>query len=108
MEETIRCLVANVKELVTKGPSEAKVTERGTKYFSGGTKVYCLPPLWGDGYSQIAVLGRHRGARCLCRMVISRERLENFRFQTTGNPYVIAQIKKCGKDWSSYEETFPN
>lgn len=25
----------------------------GTRHFGPGTKVYCLPPQWGDGYEHI-------------------------------------------------------
>jgi hypothetical protein len=64
----IYCLVGNiVEELFSK--SEQKIF-KGTKHFSSGTKVYCVPPLWGDGYENIKVIGRHRNSTRMVAMII--------------------------------------
>jgi hypothetical protein len=52
--EGIWCLVANVAPEQVYG--EQPEARRGTKHFSPNTKVYCFPPLWGDGYENIRVV----------------------------------------------------
>src|SRR4051812_11515365 len=47
--EPVWCVVANISEHIPSGPG-GKESKRGTKHFSAGTKIYCYPPLWGDGY----------------------------------------------------------
>jgi hypothetical protein len=41
-------LVGNVVEHHEFG--ESKELRHGSKHFTPGPKVYCLPPQWGDGY----------------------------------------------------------
>ena len=36
---------------------ETKEIRRGSKQFTSGTKVYCLPPQWGDGYEKVVAIG---------------------------------------------------
>lgn len=54
----IWCLVGNI---LTEGKyiDRGNVTVfNGTKHFKPGTKVYCSPFIWGDGYERIRVIGR--------------------------------------------------
>jgi len=44
------------------------------KHFSLGTKVYCLPSIWGDGYERIVVIGRHTGSKRLITIIISSKK----------------------------------
>jgi hypothetical protein len=96
----IWCVVANV---VAEHPlGEDKEIRRGTKHFSAGTKVYCYPPLWGDGYEDIKVIGRHRGSRKLVEMVMPSKWLTNWRVKTVHSPFVSARMKG---HWDSSEES---
>ena len=90
LPEWIWCLVGNVIDEHPFGEDHTIV--HGTRHFSPGTKVYCLPVQWGDGYEKIAVLGKHRGSRGLIRIVMSRELIHNFRCQKVFSPYVIKRM----------------
>ncbi|HET6534310.1 MAG TPA: hypothetical protein VFH03_27330 [Actinoplanes sp.] len=71
-----------------------------------------LPPQWGDGGAQVAVVGRHRGARGpYVRIVISREHLTNFRVRGIYSPALLHALTKPWKGreygpglWQSREE----
>lgn len=87
----IWCVVANVSETQIFGENhESRI---GTKHFSPHTKVYCFPPLWGDGYENIQVLGRHRGSRKLTKMIMPSKRLENWRVKFVYHPHVVSEIR---------------
>ena len=47
----IWCLVGNAVEEREYGVN--KEWKSGTKHFRAGAKLYCFPPLWGDGYEKI-------------------------------------------------------
>jgi hypothetical protein len=66
------CLVGNIVAGRKCGVGGTE-TRRGTKHFSAGTKVFCLPAQWGDGYDQIVVIGRHRGSKRFVTMIISSD-----------------------------------
>ena len=86
----IWCLVGNVIDEHAFGPDHQTV--HGTRHFSPGTKVYCFPWQWGDGYEKIPVLGRHKGRRGLIKLVMRRDLIENFRCQKVHSPYVIRRM----------------
>jgi hypothetical protein len=56
------CLVGNIVHERPCGEGGREI-QQGTKHFSPGTEVYCLPTQWGDGYQRIIVIGRHRGSK---------------------------------------------
>ena len=87
----IWCIVANV---VAEHPvGEDKEIRKGTKHFSAGTKVYCYPPLWGDGYEKVKIIGRHRGSRDLVEMVMPSKWLTNWRVKMVYSPFVLTRMK---------------
>lgn len=94
--EWIWCLVGNVIDTHPFGEDHTIV--HGTRHFSPGTKVYCLPSQWGDGYEQIAVMGKHRGQRGLIKIVMKRELIHNFRCQKVFSPYVIKRMYEPSKN----------
>ena len=102
------CLVGNIVQSHPYG--EGGTEQRpGTKHFSGGTKVYCLPAQWGDGYEQIVVIGRHRGCKGLVTMIISSEWVENWRAQVVYKPAVLKQLERaeqehCRSNWRTKED----
>lgn len=57
--EPIWCVVANIADMKANRDEPGN----GTKHFKVGAKVYLWPPLQGDGYEQIKMVGRSRGGR---------------------------------------------
>jgi hypothetical protein len=98
--KSIWCVVANVAETQQYGEGGAQ-TRRGTSHFPPGAKVYCYPALWGDGYEQVTVIGRHRGSHRYVTMVIPSKRLTNWRAQVVYSPYII---KLMSRHWRSDSE----
>jgi hypothetical protein len=88
----IWCPVANVAEEQQYGPGGHEL-RRGTKHFPPGAKVYCMPELWGDGYEDIMVVGRHRGSHRYVTMVIPSRRLTNWRADLVYSPHVMRELE---------------
>jgi len=86
-DDLVWCLVGNVGGVRGLECDAAEAT--GTKHFSFGTKVFCLPPLWGDGYENVAVIGKHRGARRSVMIVMPSSRITNWRVQVVYKPEVL-------------------
>lgn len=93
--QSVWCVVANVRKETAYGKDGGKV-RRGSKHFAPGAKVYCFPPLWGDGYESIKVVGRHRKTHRYVTMVIESRYLENWRAELAYSPHVIRQF---GGEW---------
>lgn len=89
--DPIWCLVANVAEETEYG--EDKQIKSGIKHFPAGAKMYCFPPLWGDGYQRIKVIGRHRGSHRYATMIVERKHLTNWRAKLVYSPFVREQLK---------------
>ena len=103
LPEWVWCLVGNVVDEHPRG--ESHEIAHGTKHFRPGTKVYCLPVQWGDGYEQIAVLGKHKGQRGLIAIVMNRHLIENFRCQKVYSPYVIRKMYRSRfRPWGNSED----
>lgn len=90
LPEWVWCIVGNVVDEHPFGPDHVIV--HGTKHFSPGTKVYCFPSQWGDGYDHIVVIGRQRGSRNLLKIVTRRNLIENFRCQKVYAPAIIKRM----------------
>jgi len=90
--DPIWCVVANVrwKTAVEAGQQKSRT---GTKHFAPGAKVYCFPTLWGDGYEQIKVIGRHRGSHRYVTMIIGAKYLTKWRAELVHSPHVIYKMK---------------
>jgi hypothetical protein len=102
------CLVGNIVDERPYGEGGTE-TRPGTKHFSGGTKVYCLPAQWGDGYDQIIVIGRHRGSKQFKTMIVSSDWVTNLRAKVVYNPEVLRRIKMATselwkRNWQSQKE----
>jgi hypothetical protein len=87
------CLVGNIV-IESRHGDGGSVIDRGTKHFSPGTKVYCLPAQWGDGYEKIVVIGRHRGSKRFVRMVVRADWVTNWRAKTVYEPAVVRLIEE--------------
>jgi hypothetical protein len=85
------CVVANVAGAA---PGDERAHRSGgTRHFSAGTKVWVLPPQWGDGGEKVLIVGRHRGQRNdLVRMVVRRRDLVSFRARGVYSPTVLKTL----------------
>ena len=81
------CLVGNIVDWHRAGEGGVE-PKQGTKHFSPGTKVYCLPRQWGAGYENIVVIGKHRGQRRMHRLVMSFRYVTNWRAKVVYSPAV--------------------
>jgi hypothetical protein len=88
----------------------ANVAATDLKHFSLGTKLWVLPPQWGDGGQDVVVVGRHRGSPGpVSQMVVPRVHLTNFRVRGVYQPAVHRQLTKelkrrVPRQWESQEE----
>jgi hypothetical protein len=81
----------------------------GTKHFAPGTKVYCLPAQWGDGYEKIIAIGRHRGSKDWVTMVVESSWVTNWRAKVVYELAVLRRIQMATKEawqrnWTSQQE----
>jgi hypothetical protein len=98
------CLVGNVRAQTRHGRDGSDI-QTGTKHFSPGTKVYCLPPLWHDGYEKIKVVGRHRGTRKLVTMVVKSDWITNWRAKVVYSPEVRRHLSQAARHrWQSQKD----
>lgn len=102
------CLVGNIVHERRYGEGGNQVRQ-GTRHFAPGTKVYCLPAQWGDGYEHIVVIGRHRGSHGWATMVIESAWVTNWRAQVVYEPAVLRRIQEATsepgrRNWRSKEE----
>jgi hypothetical protein len=98
--EPLWCVVANIAEDISFG--EEHRIQKGTKHFSPGTKVYCCPPLWGDGYENIKVVARHRGSKQFVTMIVRAKWLTNCRAKLVYNPHILNEISNV---WDGSEKS---
>ncbi|APR76446.1 Hypothetical protein A7982_01793 [Minicystis rosea] len=97
----IWCVVGNVVDERAYGPG-GEEKRPGTAHFAPGTKLYCFPPLWGDGYTNIKVVGRHRGSRRYATMVIQSAWVRTFRAALVYSPTLIDVLSE---NWNGSEES---
>jgi hypothetical protein len=100
------CLVGNVVEAHAFG--EAKEVRRGSRHFTPGTKVYCLPPQWGDGYEKVVAVGLARGSRRWVTVVMPRRLITNWRAKVVYKPAVLRRLREgfngLNRQWKSQKE----
>jgi len=101
-------LIGNIVEQRPYGEGGTEVRP-GTKHFSGGTKVYCLPAQWGDGYEKIVVVGRHRGSKRFETMVLDSSCVTNWRAKVVYSPAVLRRLAHgfkgyWNRKWESKDE----
>ena len=97
----IWCLIGNIVDDHFTGTD--KEINYGTKHFSPNTKVYCFPTLWGDGFENIKVIGRHRKtSRNVC-MVMPSKLITNWRVQKVYRPYIL-NVMQSQHGWTNSEK----
>jgi hypothetical protein len=103
------CLVGNIIEAHPYGQEHE--IRRGSKHFTPGTKVYCLPTRW-DGFDRIMVIGLHRGSKRFVTTIMSSEHITNWRAKLIYEPQVLRKLAdaawtsggRYSHNWSSKEE----
>ena len=70
------------------------IVAEGTKHFVPGAKVYCWPPMWGDGYERVRVVGYRRGShgRRLVTVVMPLKKIENLRVKEVYDQRIINKL----------------
>jgi hypothetical protein len=105
-EPTDWCLIGNVVDERPFG--EGREIRRGTKHFTPGTKVYCLPPQWGDGYEKVVAVGICRKSRRWITVVMSRDLIKNWRAKRVYQPAALRRLREGYKgfkaQWKSQKE----
>ncbi len=100
------CLVGNIVDEHPFG-QEGEI-RRGTRHFRPGTKVYCLPPQWGDGYESVITIGKSRGSRKWITVVTPHSRITNWRPKVIYNPTITKRLRQgyqgFKRQWISQEE----
>lgn len=91
-DDAVWCLVGNVIQEHKVGESEE--VRRGAKHFSPGTKLHCMPPLWGDGFERTAVVGLARGSRRWITVVMPTVLITNWRAKTVYQPAVLRRLRE--------------
>lgn len=99
--EFVWSLVGNIVDEHVVGPN--KEIKRGTKHFSPGTKVYCFPPQWGDGYDKIRVIGRPRKTSRFIKVIMNSGLITNWRIQKVYSRYIKREMIKNG-GWDDSDE----
>src|SRR5687768_6056376 len=89
-EMTDWCLVGNIVDEHDFG--EGGETRNGSKHFTPGTKVYCLPPQWGDGYEKAVVVGICRRTRRWITVVVPTALIRNWRSKVDYSPTVLERL----------------
>lgn len=87
LPEWVWCVVGNIVDEHPFGP-DGKIVH-GTKHFSPGTKVYCMPRSFDD---RLMVIGKPRGRRGLIKVVINEKLVENYRCQKVHSPAVLRKM----------------
>ena len=82
------CLVGNIR---SRGPDGEEIRS-GTKHFSAGTKVYCMPAARGEGHEKVIVFGKRRGAHGLVQMVVPSKVIAHWRAQVVYSPSLLAKL----------------
>lgn len=103
---SVWCLVGNVvREHPFANDGEVR---RGSKHFAAGTKVYCLPPQWGDGYESLIAIGLERRSRTWITVVMRSRLVTNWRSVRVYKPAVIRRLRDGSgapdRQWASREE----
>ena len=100
------CLVGNIVAEHEFG-SEREI-KSGTKQFTPGTKVYCLPPQWGDGYEKAIVVGICRKSRRWITVVMQTRHITNWRAKSLYTPAVLKRLRDgfdgFNRQWQSRDE----
>jgi len=99
--DPIWCVAANVRP-----EAYGNASSVGTKHFKAGALIWVVTGYWGDGFSRIHVLGRHRVSNRFITIVQEAARLTNFRAKPAYHPAVIPFLRDHMPPlaWANQEE----
>lgn len=89
-EEFVWSLVGNIVDEHEFG--EQKETRRGTKHFSPGTKVHCIPEFGGTGHERITAIGIARRSNKHIKVVLPSILIVNWRTKKVFHPYILSLL----------------
>lgn len=84
---------------------KANIGDKETSRLKSGANVYLYPPLWGDGYKSIKVIGKDRETNKFIKIVISASRLKNFKSAKVTKPDIISRLSSY---WQDGEKSLDN
>jgi hypothetical protein len=101
----IWCLVGNIlpNGIYTEGNNSVDFI--GTKQFKPGTKVYCSPFIWGDGYERIRAIGRAKDTNKFITMIMESKLITNWRLQKVFIPYILRKNEQEEDKWDSSDRS---
>ena len=82
---------------------ENKEIRRGSKHFSPGTKVYCIPEFGGMGHENITVIGIPRRSRKHIKVTLPTRLIENWRVKKVYHPHIL---KLLDENWQWSDKEF--
>lgn len=105
--KSIWCVAASVVE-ATLWTYSGQIKRSGTRHFTSGTTVYCLPPLWQNHYENLTVLGPHRQTMRYIMVIMPANQLTDWQVIHLEYPQLIAEL--CGfsntlYQWDSEQES---
>jgi hypothetical protein len=77
---------------------KANVTDEETNRFKKGTKVFLFPPLWGDGYESIKVIGKDKETGKFIEIIINHKKLTDFKAVKVTKPDIISRMSNYWHD----------
>ncbi len=99
--EPVWCVIANVVD-ATLWDFGGQVMRQGTRHFSGGQIVYCLPPLLGGISGSVVVVGPHRRTHRYIRVIVPGRHLTNWQVGLVDCPAVVAELRS---QWDGTDES---
>ncbi|TYP69585.1 hypothetical protein [Paenibacillus methanolicus] len=101
----IWCLVGNILSEGTYLDRGSEIFFSGTRQFRPGTKVYCSPFIWGDGYERIRVIGRASDNQKFISVIMDSQWIANWRRQKVYTPYILRRNEQERDSWDASEES---
>lgn len=105
-KESILVVRASVVQLRPYGEGEIE-TQKGTKHFRPGAKVYVIDAHWGM-CDTVTVIGHNRANVRYARLDMSMKHLEKFRLIRAYSPKVISLIKQYFSGHRKYTDQYVN
>lgn len=81
---------------------KANIGDEGTSRLKPDASVFLYPPLWGDGYNSIKVVGKDKETNKFIEIIVSASRLKNFKVVKVTKPDIISRLSSY---WNSDNES---
>jgi hypothetical protein len=77
---------------------KANIGDEETSRLKSGASVFLYPPLWGDGYKSIKVIGKDKETNKFIEIVVSASKLKNFKSTKVTKPDIISRLSSYWQD----------